>query len=54
MGAGPIAGIVIGVVIVSLIIYLISNYYWKEYVYQKKLVIWKAKQARLKEEARAQ
>lgn len=50
MGAGPIAGIVIGVCTVSLVIYVIGNHYWSEYVYQKKLAIWKEKQLKLRQE----
>jgi len=54
MGPGPIAGIVIGVVLVSLVIFLVANHYWKEHVYQKKLALWKEKQLRIKEQSQAQ
>jgi len=54
LGAGPIAGIVIAVVFVSLVIFLVVNHYWKERVYQKKLAIWKEKQLRIKEQNQAQ
>ena len=51
MGPGPVAGIVVAVVIVTFVLYLLISHFWKKHALEKKKKLWMEKQLKAKDQA---